>query len=1474
MSSNYGPNVSRVLDPTGTQYTNIVWQQGRVPLDSEFSLGLNLAMNVSQRAVLRGTPSGWLGNETNNSEVFLTDPSWSNWFKFGNQQASTELDAVTWAVVNGWLIPVVGTLTGYPPGSFDNSSTWNRITLPPAPSTAGLSRLDFVFLEVWLARIPPSPSPLNKPSSAYVYRFGNVEGGMSFLPDDLVDPSLGIETTERVQLQYRIRVVKGPIGLTNYPDGFDPTAVFAQGGLPTGVTTVPFTNMRDTLGDPGLWRAGDGNGASNPFGSVDGYVYAIPLTGVFRRNSTAWGGNPNANLNGSFDRNPTAIDRTGIKTFSTVATLASDMTADANTFTLVNAANIALPLTPDAPVLIRIGDELLTYKPITGVTGTVVARGGVQGTRAELHRAGAVVSVVSSRPDGLFADQITHTDLIDLRHVVNPNGFNYAALLRYNLDKLLRGSLHSTWKYSGATGVQGTSLTYQDYIGGSSPIGIGITQLDAPDNIRQVFSDVAASQRVTVIANPTASKPGQTIAVPETWSLPLLVTETVPASSAAVSNQFNPDDILTIPILQFKGTVPPADQDQVRFLYDGDSSAVKLHLDGFPGYLPTSYYTVTPTTPGPNDDLTITLTSEFPSSVHQNLYITLHVMYGPGRGLSRRPLALNNVSYYIPGNSTLSQAEQMPANNVQVRVAWAPLWAKYTNAMYKGNLPVTAEAYGDLGSKTVILTPFRAITLPKIATYDGNSIWIPDPRPVPPIATGATAVTSWTAGTWTTSIWCLATEITHVRAGMRLEIPSGDAAGSYAVLADPTSDPAHPGYSRVDLSGPIPPIATPTVGYNVYSLTQCDGLMPLHARDGVTPKWAKTDPLNVFSANGDTTPARKNIYSVLPRELVPSWGEVRVPIRPGDQSPFYEGVNFLFNSSKGTTPPVTESNFVPYVLTGGAATYALFTTWDLTIPFGPAVYNDISTFESYTLAGAKHFDDNPLTGGAIARGLNRHGIQLPPFYGIARLFAVYEAEDFSAPGRGSNYNAYDRTFVANNSTNLLRQNFDGPVFWIEKDADGDCYFILNADALDLSRSPNVIPDFDSGKFVVEASIFGFDRDAFDLDKECRIVLTRERHDCSNSDRKNNLTGWDASNVLSAGTISIIPAPPDNSSITLINYCRTPYQGDPWGSQYLNVDSSYNPGPLTTAAAYSIANSPLDPNVLTRPNQKPLEVLASVGFVTTLGTGRMSGPVDTSNRTMLSNIGAENIWAYPPAAPDSTRPAIVSNVLASDDIGAVATEYLGCTERLPMGSLMRDKDFHGGFAGPYDLHAPMSFTNSSLGNYGVALGQSTTFEGTEIPLDCAAPASGQPGEVLVLVDGTSSYTSTTNFKTYRGGSVFHGNGGHPGGELYCSLGTLGSAGQEPEVLAAKAMLVRNTVTTVGTTEVSAGTELMLLVATTANRLLSGNQPAWVVLGTNGTGEGISAADLYRLEGRPLLRDHAHYNVDPTTIKLSTRFDVQR
>ena len=281
----YGIGVSRVLSPTATGILQTIWQQGKPPLDSELNFIAQLAREADRMQVLRGMPSGFLGNETNAPQDFVTSPSWSNLFRFGKQRGG-EHGSIMWAAVNGWLVPITGTATGSPPGSPNDSDTYNVVKLDPPPGNTGDFRIDFVFLEVWLARVAPG-STANKPSATGIWRYGNVEGGYSFLADDMKDPAIGFETTERVQLQYRIRVVSGLLGLSGYPDGFDPQYVKAKAAYaptdPSAATSFPFTNMRLELGDPGLWRAGDGT--DNTLGTVDGYSYAIPICTVSRNAS-------------------------------------------------------------------------------------------------------------------------------------------------------------------------------------------------------------------------------------------------------------------------------------------------------------------------------------------------------------------------------------------------------------------------------------------------------------------------------------------------------------------------------------------------------------------------------------------------------------------------------------------------------------------------------------------------------------------------------------------------------------------------------------------------------------------------------------------------------------------------------------------------------------------------------------------------------------------------------------------------------------------------------------------------------------------------------------------------------------------------------------------------------------------------------------------------------------------------------------
>ena len=160
----------------------------------------------------------------------------------------------------------------------------------------------------------------NKPTQASIYRNGNVLSPSAVaLPDDIADPAIGAESTKRVQIQYRIRTtgVAEAIDFKTEPDGFSNPNVLAQGTQASPVATyvfVPADNATVSgpsdatdygVVDPGLWIAGDGSsGAATALGTVDGFVYAIPLAFVFRRNDAFDSGagngfDPDNNANGA-----------------------------------------------------------------------------------------------------------------------------------------------------------------------------------------------------------------------------------------------------------------------------------------------------------------------------------------------------------------------------------------------------------------------------------------------------------------------------------------------------------------------------------------------------------------------------------------------------------------------------------------------------------------------------------------------------------------------------------------------------------------------------------------------------------------------------------------------------------------------------------------------------------------------------------------------------------------------------------------------------------------------------------------------------------------------------------------------------------------------------------------------------------------------------------------------------------------------
>jgi len=120
-----------------------------------------------------------------------------------------------------------------------------------------------------------------------VYNEGNV-GTVVYLNDQSIHPDTNIETTKRVQVQYRIRI-EDNVDPSSYPDsGLGSSAIVGLGPNPTG--SFSFQNMGPVTGDYGLWEADCSN-------TVDGKCWAIPMFFVNRRNSTPY--DPETNSNGS-----------------------------------------------------------------------------------------------------------------------------------------------------------------------------------------------------------------------------------------------------------------------------------------------------------------------------------------------------------------------------------------------------------------------------------------------------------------------------------------------------------------------------------------------------------------------------------------------------------------------------------------------------------------------------------------------------------------------------------------------------------------------------------------------------------------------------------------------------------------------------------------------------------------------------------------------------------------------------------------------------------------------------------------------------------------------------------------------------------------------------------------------------------------------------------------------------------------------
>ena len=256
--------VSRKLSPENRNYSMLIYQQAKPPLDSEHNLAQQ-NQNYLRAQMLRKllTPG-----------VLSLAPTYGVTSPANCLRIS---DATVHA--HGWLLNLYGA---------NRSDQASDIIFPAAPNSG--SREDLAFAEIWFEEVAPTGS--QEDDDENVYKYGGMQSGT--LGNDLLDSVAGAETTRRVQLRWNIRTVSD-VDFVGYPAGVtNGNRVKARGGANSD-SAYTFAALS---GETGLYRAGDGStSACSALKCVDGYVYAIPLFQVHRRNATAY--NPDDNTSGA-----------------------------------------------------------------------------------------------------------------------------------------------------------------------------------------------------------------------------------------------------------------------------------------------------------------------------------------------------------------------------------------------------------------------------------------------------------------------------------------------------------------------------------------------------------------------------------------------------------------------------------------------------------------------------------------------------------------------------------------------------------------------------------------------------------------------------------------------------------------------------------------------------------------------------------------------------------------------------------------------------------------------------------------------------------------------------------------------------------------------------------------------------------------------------------------------------------------------
>ncbi|WP_271810499.1 hypothetical protein [Clostridium beijerinckii] len=294
------------------------------------------------------------------------------------------------------------------------------------PPTSG-SREDLVFLECW------KQSDANG-SVSWNYRIRVVDG------IDFITYPEGISNNSNSSVYNSLAKPQGalpsPISIsnTNWNSNF---LSLAQRNSVVSSGWSDATKVQIASQDPGLYIAGTGSSSISAWNTADGYVYAIPMFRIHRRNSGGYSANNGNGANsyallGSFDFTGIAANQT------------KQITIDSNIYSILKVGDKLVDRyyrSSYVTVVSLDGNNKISVAPSSSAYGIMYL--AIMCDRPELYQYG---SYNSQYQKWLYSNIVVDRDIIDFRHQVSLSGFNYQQLLEENFDKLLRGELQTSAK--------------------------------------------------------------------------------------------------------------------------------------------------------------------------------------------------------------------------------------------------------------------------------------------------------------------------------------------------------------------------------------------------------------------------------------------------------------------------------------------------------------------------------------------------------------------------------------------------------------------------------------------------------------------------------------------------------------------------------------------------------------------------------------------------------------------------------------------------------------------------------------------------------------------------------------------------------------------------------------------------------------------------------------------------------------------